>query len=125
VRQFTAAVRRSACIARLSTRDQQRLAYYLAEAESDHAMAARAGTQLLAAPEYTGAGDAARVMAGTMASLMALGEARQALDTWQNQRVRIDPPVYPMILRLTIAQALAAASTAPASPVPLRIPGAK
>jgi hypothetical protein len=115
VRRLTDTVRASRCIAAQPRKEQLRLAYYLDEADGNFAGTARAGTELLALQDFTSGPEAARVIAGTMTALLALNEPRAALEAWQRYRPKVDPPLYPMVLRLAVAQALRAASVGPAA----------
>jgi spermidine synthase len=122
VRRFTDAARGSKCVALLPRKDQLRLAFYLDEADANPAGAARAGLELLALDEFTARDESARVIAGTMTALLASNQPRQAMEVWSRYRAKVSPPVYPMVLRLAVAQALRAASGSGAA---VQIPGGK
>jgi spermidine synthase len=119
LRRFTGTVRGSKCLRVLPPRDQLRVAFYLDEAEGNHAGTARAGAEFLALDQLTGREETAHVIAGTMAALLADNQPAAALGIWQRYRLKVMPPVYPMVLRLALGHALRQSSGEGASAAPV------
>jgi hypothetical protein len=118
-------VRGSKCLAILPRKDQLRIAFYLGEAEGNHPMTASAGAELLGLQESGGREETARVIAGTMAALLSGNQPGAALEVWHRHRAKIVPAVYPMVLRLTVAQAVRLASGRSGVTPAMQNPGVK
>ena len=124
LKRIALALRSSRCIATLPPRERLRLDFYLASSESDYAATAAAGRELLARAEPIAPNEASTVIAGTMAALLSLGRAPEALETWRLHSTKAASARPSMPLTLTLGHVLGARN-APARPGEMRSPGVK
>jgi hypothetical protein len=111
LKRFADAVRASKCTGALGPRERLRLDFYLAAGEANHAATAQAGSALLERPEGIAQEEAAGVIAGTMAALLASGQPAAALEVWQSHRAKAPSGRLPMALLLTVSHAIRAANS--------------